>query len=137
MSKIHPSVHKPGFKLVKKLLLQFYIDTDVDQHLAACILLHPCTLGDDQLMATLVDHTGANCRNTFRLLLLLMHERPGNKECLINYIHTPTLTLVSLLSQDTPGNARTREKKTVFFFMAVGLLLKLSAGCYRKYKPNF
>lgn len=45
------------------MLHQLYIYTDVDQHLAACILLlHPCTLGDDQLMATLMDHTGANCR---------------------------------------------------------------------------
>lgn len=50
-------------KPVKKLLHQLYIYTDVEQHLAACILLlHPCTLGDDQLMATLMDHTGANCR---------------------------------------------------------------------------
>lgn len=65
--KIHPLVYKVRFsrvKLVKKLLHQLYIYTDVDQHLAACILLlfHPCALGDDQLMATLMDHTGANCR---------------------------------------------------------------------------
>lgn len=63
-----PQCRNSGFKLVKKMLIQFHTDTDGDQHLAACILLlHPCTLGDDQLMATLVDHTGANCRRRSRM----------------------------------------------------------------------
>lgn len=34
-----------------------------DQYLAHCVLmfLHPSTLGNDQLMAALMDHTGAHC----------------------------------------------------------------------------
>lgn len=52
-----------------KCVLSLMKPAAVDQYLPDCVLLllHPCTLGNDQLMAALMDHTGAHCgRNTHR-----------------------------------------------------------------------